>query len=555
MAESNSWLTDRVNRRRFIVGSAFGTFGVIGAALIGCTTNNDNDKGSGTPTTSGPTTTRIVVAEIPPSAEGFLPHQHNASGAYLMRPAFETLVYQDPVTFEFQPMLAESWDISDDGTVFKFNIRKVPFHDGRGELTAEDVKFSIDLHMRKDNVSSVGQLNFKTLLKSVTVLDKQTLEIRTNGASPEMLSLLANTGEVFILSKAYADEVGLDAAGAKPIGTGPFKVVKWNRAESVEFEAVPKHWRVTPEYRELVIRFVGEESTRLSLVESGEVDIAPIPASQAQAMKAAGLTVSIGAWPERSYIAGFMGQYFPNLPEYNPSIPWVGDGPNPRKVREAMNLALDRKALRENVLFGAALPTLTFGSVAWSDRIRPSTWQEVRFDKDRARQLLAEAGLSNGFAFKISYRTSESTPLKAVAQALAAMWEAVGLRVSIEPRDPAVQQGLWRERKLAGEVFLLGTPPSNTPPDQASSFGRVLTGVQFAQYDDVSAEIERGRQLRTVDERWKAEIKAAEMLLGRWAYAPLFATLPVYAMNPKKVKDWSYQRRFFVDYLELIRVK
>ncbi len=175
--------------------------------------------------------------------------------------------------------LARKWEMSPDGLTWTFYIRKgVKFHDGM-ELTAKDVKFTIEMDLAPGSkVSDIESL--RKTIKSMEIKDPYTLVI--NCKIPSLFlphgflsDIGANAG--LILPKEYYEKVGRDNFYKKPIGTGPYKFHSQVTGTHFKMEATDKHWRDgVPRYKYVTFRIIPEESSRIAMLKTGSADIARI---------------------------------------------------------------------------------------------------------------------------------------------------------------------------------------------------------------------------------------------------------------------------------------
>ncbi len=224
------------------------------------------------------------------------------------------------------PGLAEKWEVSADGLVYTFHLRKgIQFHDGWGELTADDVKYSYELGSRKGSRNS-NLPQWAAVMNKVEVIDPYTISFQTKSVT---LILLNKAGREYtpvfsIVSKKYAEKVGIEQAGRKPIGTGPYKFMEHTFGDYIKFEAVENHWHKTPNFKTLIIRKVPEEASRVAMLRAGEVDIIELSLDfKAEVTKAGFKTKSsLGAV---GYMIALGGQWLPTREGFDTKYPWVGD--------------------------------------------------------------------------------------------------------------------------------------------------------------------------------------------------------------------------------------
>src|SRR5206468_3908384 len=315
----------------------------------------------------------LTVAVATFGNERWLPHLYVGAEDVVLKPMYENLLTRDPKTGDLAPMLAERWKVADSGRTWTFYLRKgVQFHDGRGELTAEDVRFTFATLAKDGSANSLAP-EFR-LIKSMEVENPYTLTVRFekpfvafgNKVNQGLFASVA-----FIQSKRHMESAKDDGAERHPVATGPWKFVEHIRGDRIVYEAVENHWRATPHFKRLV--FI------------------KVPWAQADAVRA-------------------------------------------RKVRVALNLAVDKQAIMQRVLggLGTALGSwLMYPADPWaSDALK----KPYPYDPAKAKTLLAEAGYPSGFDV-----TMNLTPwpgrgfLPDVGEAVATYWEKVGIRVKRRP--------------------------------------------------------------------------------------------------------------------------
>jgi peptide/nickel transport system substrate-binding protein len=312
-----------------------------------------------------------------------------------------------------KPMLAERWENPNPNT-WRFHIRRgVKFHNG-DPLTAEDVKFTIDLALANKGAM---QNSYLGSTESVRVLDPYTVELVTKTPFPP---LLTNLSRVHIMPRAY-DKIGPDAFGSKqPIGTGPYKFVEWQRGQRMVLEANSDHWRGAPTPKRLVFRFIPDPSTRAAELKAGGVDIITGP-PVAQLKELAAGDTTIVTIPAVRVIAYPMNTLQKPLDDV--------------RVRRALNLAVDRETIVKTLLQGYGKPTgqpFIPGWLGYDPEIKP-----FPYDQAQAKKLLADAGYPSGFDLTWNISTGVFLADKEIAEAASAMLGQVGVRVRLVPTERA----------------------------------------------------------------------------------------------------------------------
>ena len=487
------------------------------------------------------------------------------SGYLDKRPVLEWLVGVDRFTGQYEPQLAESWEMAPNGKDWTFKLREgVEFHDGWGEFTSQDVRHSAWLLVSPTSTASgistwrqyqgvnkddEPETVMERSAEFIEIVDDQTVIIHNQSVFPEALYQFGYRRNWPMESKARWDGVGGDEAyGDKMIGTGPLKFVERIEGSHVSYEAVDEHWRVVPQYKELEFRWVGESSTRVAALLTNQVQIADIERALREEIIAQGMTFIPAQFGELMHRWTFSGNYH-TTPEYlDPTNPFLN-----QKVRLAMAKAINRKAIAEALLpgfdvkFGAEAyyPFDTrLAELQWPGIINPdwaANWDaQYGYDPEGARRLLAEAGFADGLEFSVALYTVSGLPeVIDIGQAMALDFEAVGMKPKLEQWDfPKIRSGR-RARELHGVLFPGATPGAFSLYNIQTNFYSKGT-VRSFEHPDLDAVFEQLQTTLVPEERAKILQEMGNLCFELVCSLPMFAIAPDIAVNPKYVKDYVY---------------
>lgn len=338
---------------------------------------------------------------------------------------FDTLVGIEGDELKPTGLLAERWETVNP-TTWRFHLRRnVRFHNGK-VLDAEDVKYSFEQYADTKNRRSV----YARGIQRVDVRDANTVDVVT--AEPQA-SLLFNLTRLQILPRDARQSAGAQGFNDKPIGTGPYRFVEWRRDQQLVLEANPTYWRGAVNPRRLVFRPIKDASTRAAELRSGGVDIIASPPVPQLDLLDAGETQVVPVKGGRVIIYPF-----------NVSQPPFDN----RKVREAVNFAVNREAIVKNVLGGRGVVLAGPFTSAWlgfDPSVKPRP-----YDPARARQLLTEAGHPQGFETTWSISSGVFLKDTEIAEAVASQLRQVGVRVKLVPTERAKIQKDAQEGTFQG---------------------------------------------------------------------------------------------------------
>ena len=446
-----------------------------------------------------------------------------------------------------EPMLAESWDISPNGQVWTYHIRKgVEFHKGYGEMTVEDVVFSFDQlansekHARASNAKKI----FFAEDGSQSTPDKHTwvVDSGTPFSDVPIFELLGTprATQVWIVSKKRFDEEGEEEHNRNTAATGPWEIDDWKTGEYWKMNAVENHWRQTPYFAELAQWEIPEESARVAGFKTGNLDtfvMALDSISEVETVAGATLMQVPDAGQAglniygQTYVPARDGSGDP-WPNYNTDLPWVSpnsDTSSPewetaRKVREALSIAIDRQTIIDELLLGFGHP-LALRDWGGPDEKRLPDDMVWDFDPDRAKSLLAEAGYPDGFELTLSPALRGAPSEVEACEAVAQYWDDIGIDVTFQN----VPYGTLRPTLVARtyEGFSCHSVSIRLAPVQG--FANYLNDSVFSYGTEHPYLEEKIPVVQSTTNR--SEREALELEIARWQFDNVFGETGLYVFD------------------------
>jgi ABC-type transport system substrate-binding protein len=486
------------------------------------------------------------------TAEAWLPWlEAGREGWIMLDPIYESLVAVNAKTGQYEPELAEKIVAEDGGKTWRFILRRgIKFHDG-SELTTEDVKFTFDMYLSDKAVASMRPV-MQNLVERVDVIGPYEIVFYLKRPEVTFLGQIA-PGYFGVVSKKYVERVGTSEAALKPVGTGPYKLIEHRRQESVTYEAVPQHWRETARFKALVIRRIPDQSARLAMLRAGEIDITEIPFKLKREAEAAGLQI-LRIPGAGIYHIQLGGQLLPTRETFDPTVPWVGDPKDQAsqeralKVRKALNLAVDKRAVADAVFEGEGEPGVVPYFLPGTEFVPPGI-KPYEYNPQEAKRLLAEAGYAQGFSRDIEMLLMPwpgRAEMADVAEVVAGFWERnLGLKIRRKAMDFATYApNVGAPRKTAWVTWAHGftarplSEPIISMQTWLMSSARYNSVIENAQVDALSTKIrsEVDRAQRIEDYR-----ALAQTLHDGYYAVPIAAVPALYAYNAKVLKEWPLQ--------------
>ena len=349
------------------------------------------------------------------------------------------------------PGVAESWEISDDGLTYTFKLQSgVTFHDGTS-MDGDDVKFSLDRARAEDSVNA--QKALFASIDSVEVVDPLTVKVTLKEPNGNFLFNMA-WGDAVIVAPESIDDIK-----SKPIGTGAFRFVSWTQGDKIEIERNPDYWGTPAILEKATFKFISDPTAAFAAMMAEDVDAFggfPAPENLPQFEADPRFQVLVGSTEGETILSTNNKQPpFDNV-----------------KVRQALAHAIDRSAIIDGAMFGLGTPIGTHfapHNPAYVDLTGQSN-----YDPDKARALLAEAGLADGF--ETTLHLPPPSYARRGGEIIAAQLAEVGIKAEIIN----VEWAQWLETVFRGKNFGL-TIVSHTEPMDIGIYARP---EYYFQYDN-----------------------------------------------------------------------
>ena len=495
------------------------------------------------------------------SPEGFDPAPYTAGTTFdaSAHPVYNRLTEFKKGTTEVEPGLAESWEVSEDGLEYTFHLRKgVKFQSNdvftpTRDFNADDVIFSYDRQGNKDNpwheyIAGITYeyytaMEMPALIKSIEKVDDNTVKFTLN--HPEA-PFLANIAMPFasIVSKEYAD--ALDAAGTKedlnnkPIGTGPFTFVAYQKDAVIRYAKNADYWGDAPKIDDLVFAITPDAAVRLQKLKANECQLMPYPAPAdlASIKEDPDLKLDEQAGLNVAYLA------------YNTTMKPFDDA----RVRKALNMAVNKQAIIDAVFQGA-------GQVA-KNPIPPTMWsyndaiQDDPYDPEAAKKLLEEAGVTdlkmNIWAMPVQRPYMPNA--RRTAELIQADYDKIGVKAEIVSYEWGEYLKKSMEPNRDGAV-ILGWTGDNGAPDNflgvllsCASAGEGGANRAFWCNEDFSKLLTKAKQISDQAERAKLYEEAQVIFKDQapWLtiahstqYVPMRKNVDGFVMSP--LGDFTFE--------------
>jgi ABC-type transport system substrate-binding protein len=429
---------------------------VLAAAGLIFATGSQEESGGAAMTSDGPQEGGVLVFARSGDSVGLDPaRETDGESFYGSTQIFDTLVEFVPGTTEIQPALAESWEISDDNLEFTFHLREgVEFHDGT-PFNADAVKFSFDRQFVESHPYNDlgpwqywGYMDMSSIVDRIEVVDDYTVKFYLQRVEAPFLANLAMDFAA-IVSPAAVEQYGAEFKN-NPVGTGPFAFVSWTKDDNIVLDANKDYWGEGPYLDRLILRVIPDATARYLALKNGEVDVIDFPSAEDLEEMEADANIELIQQPGLN--VGYLAMNTEKAPF------------DDVRVRRAFNYAVDRQAIIDAV-YGSA------GQVA-KNPLPPTMWgynddiEPYEYDPEKARELLAEAGLADGFETDL-WAMPVARPYNPNARRIGEIIQSDLADIGVTAEIVSFDWGTYLDKVDAGEhmTAMLGWTGDNGDPD------------------------------------------------------------------------------------------
>jgi len=412
------------------------------------------------------------------------------------------------------PILAESWEESEDGLTYQLKLRPgLKFHNG-DPVTTEDVKFSFERY------AGTGAQTLKDHVREVEIVDPLVVRFHLKEPWPDFMTFYGTTATAagIVVPKNYVTHVGDDGFKKHPIGAGPYKFVSSKPGVEVVLEADPRYWRRVPNVATLVMRSIPDATTRALTLKTGEADIAyALDGTAAEGIKD-DPNIKVVATKHAS------SNWIEFTEQWDPKSPWYDE-----RLRLAVNYALDRQQINAAGCLGFCPPAgvIVPRVMDFALQVEP-----MPYDPARAKQLLAEAGYPNGldageFAAIPGFPT--------IAESVMNYLNAVGIRVRLRQMERATFYADWQAKKLRG-LFMTGSGNSGNAASRVEAFIQSKGPYAYGGYPDIDELFQKQAGERDRKQREAMLLKIQQLSIDRVMYAPVMDFRALMGIGPRVTK-------------------
>jgi peptide/nickel transport system substrate-binding protein len=469
---------------------------------------------------------KVVIAQgVDPSTLDTM-NQQETPASNVAAQIFDLLVERD-ANLKIVPGLATELPRLVAPTVWEVKLRKgVKFHNGE-EFNADSVKFSLERVANPANKLR-GSSSFAPIDK-VEIVDPYTVRVHTKKPWPIFVNAMGFRQASMYPPKEYA---GKDTAAISknPIGTGPYKFVKWAKDEEIVLEAFPGHWRGEAKIKTVVFKPIPDDAVRVAALQNGEIDVAVnIPPHLATIIEKHP-KIFLSSAPSIRTIQLMIYTHQMDK-DHKPTGPYNGPTVD-KRVRQALAYALDVDEIIKGVLDGKAvrvatmLPSMHFG---YDPSLKP-----IKQDLAKSKKLLAEAGFPNGVEITLNAPQGRYVRDKEVAEAAAGQLNKAGIKTTLRTHEWVNYLNSMVYVHKAGPVWLIGwgTPTMDAETVYVPLFRSGNTFVNWHN-DDFNGMIDEAQTIMDEKKRLAQYHRINKLWIEEMPAIPLYQQIDLYGANKR----------------------
>src|SRR5437762_1002701 len=468
---------------------------------------------------------KVVIAQgVDPTTLDIM-NQQESPASIIGSHIFETLWERDP-NLKIIPGLATETPKLVAPTTWEVKLRKgVKFTNGE-DFNAEAAKFSLE---RVKDPKLRASSNFKPI-ESVEVVDPYTIRVHTNKPWPTFLTVMTFAQAAMYPPKAYAGKQPADIS-RQPIGTGPYKFVRWAKDEEIVLEANDAYWRGAPKIKTVVFRPIPDDAVRVAALQNGEIDVAVnIPPHLANPIANHPNLFLTTAPSIRTIQLMFQTHDFD---EQTHQATGVYDGPTKdKRVRQAIQYALDVDEIIKGVLDGKAMRVatmLTSMHFGFDPGLKP-----IKQDLAKVKQLRTDAGYPNGLELTLDGPKGRYVRDKEVAEAAAGQLNKAGIKTTLKTYEFVNYLNNMVYVHKAGPVWLIGwgTPTVDAETIYGPLFRAPGIFVNW-QNDDFNRMFDEAQAIMDEKKRLEQYHRINKLWVEEMPAIPLYQQVDLYGVNKR----------------------
>ena len=469
---------------------------------------------------------KVVIAQgVDPSTLD-MANQSESPASNVGRHIFDTLVERD-TNLKIVPALAAEMPKLVAPTTWEVKLRKgVKFHNGE-DFNADSAKYSLERIAQGQG--KLRGATFFAPIDRVEIVDPLTIRVHTKKPWPTFTAVMTFVQGAMYPAKAYADK---DTAfiTKNPIGTGPYKFVRWSKDEEIVLEANPGYFRGAPKIKTVVFRPIPDDAVRVAALQNGEIDLAVnIPPHLATIIDKHP-KISLSSAPS---IRTIQLMYYTHQMDKDHKVTGPYNGPTTdKRVRQAIAYAIDVDEIIKGVLDGKGVPVatmLTSMHFGYDPSLKP-----IKQDVAKAKKLLSEAGYPSGVEITLNAPQGRYVRDKEVAEAVAGQLSKAGIKTSLKTFEFVNYLNNMVYVHKAGPVWLIGwgTPTMDAETIYGPLFKSPGIFVNWhnedfnRMYDEAQTimdEKKRLGQYHRINKLWVDEMPAV----------PLYQQIDLYGVNKR----------------------